>query len=196
MTRDEFCLTLQHIRADSSGITAKTAAISEYDRLTAELTQARMERDEAVLVRFATHGDLAQAIKERDQARATIINKDIVLEAYRAQVQELQRNNVEFNELLNKATADRDSEARWAKHYHEQCVTLAAELAAIKTLSNADSGLKSYCETHERYMEWVSDHNHPEGGYWLCEICVEEEEAFYNSKKGDDYDGEDEEELP
>ncbi len=164
MTRDEFCLTLQHIRADSSGITAKTAAISEYDRLTAELTQARMERDEAVLVRFATHGDLAQAIKERDQARATIINKDIVLEAYRAQVQELQRNNVEFNELLNKATADRDSEARWAKHYHEQCVTLAAELAAIKTLSNADSGLKSYFDIRpgqrRRVVDAVPGHRH------------------------------------
>jgi rubrerythrin len=37
------------------------------------------------------------------------------------------------------------------------------------------------CEIDETEMEWVAAEGHPDGGYWHCEQCLEDEEAYFTT---------------
>ena len=39
------------------------------------------------------------------------------------------------------------------------------------------------CEIHGSEMEWVENEAHPEGGFWHCESCQEEEEAGFSEEE-------------
>lgn len=37
------------------------------------------------------------------------------------------------------------------------------------------------CQIHETDMEWVETEAHPDGGYWHCDACQEEEDALFEA---------------